>query len=424
MKKIKKQVWLAASAIVIAGNLYLIFKEDSKADRSEWLTEWDRSEEGDIVDSFSVEGVIVPSDEFPVYFDESKGTLERVLVKEGDAIEPSTPLFEYSSDVVDEEIDRLTAEKEEVQQKVSLIDNQLSQLRLLLSEAEREENSTVTDNNLFENNNESNANDDERTTIIQSGDASTGVEQAILEQETEKQKLQEEVKKYDTLIAAQEAKKSNLVVRSTTEGYIKSIDTSLNNPILIINSSVPAVKGVFDEKQVALAAIDQNVEVTVDTTLDQFNGSLVTVSTYPEQEPSVKRKSLYPYSAQLTGAQSNDLYPGLKANVEVITAQQLEAVTIPNTAILKKNKKSYAVILNKQGLLERRRIETGLHVDGVYEVKSGIEAGEAIVIHPQDLIMKRGSFITPINADHVKKKPWNQLSRTEKMKYTLMGFLS
>jgi HlyD family secretion protein len=99
-------------------------------------------------------------------------------------------------------------------------------------------------------------------------------------------------------------------------------------------------------------------------------------------------------------------------------------VTIPNTAILKKNKKLYAIIMNKEGLLERRRIETGLHVDGVYQVTNGVEAGEAIVIDPHSLIMKRGSFITPIDTDHVKKKPWNELSRTEKIKCALMGFLS
>ncbi|MET1029359.1 MAG: hypothetical protein ABWX97_00200, partial [Domibacillus tundrae] len=160
------------------------------------------------------------------------------------------------------------------------------------------------------------------------------------------------------------------------------------------------------------------------TTLEQFDGSLGAVSTYPEEEPSVKRKSLYPFSAQLSGIESSDLYPGLKANVKVITAEQPDVVTIPNTAILKKNKKSYAVILNKQGLLERRQIETGLHVDGVYQVVSGVETGEAIVIDPYDLIMQRGPFITPVNADHVKKKPWNELSRTEKVKYALMGFLS
>ena len=416
MKRIKKQVWLAASAAVIAGNLYLIFKEDSKAVRTEWLTDWDRSETGDVVEAFSAEGVVVPSDEYPIYFDETKGTLEQMLVKEGDAIQPGTALFEYSSDEVDEEIDRLTAEKEETQQQISLIDNQLSQLRILLSQAESEENNT-SDTGTSSNSGSS-------TTIIQNGDASTEIEKDILQQETEKQKLQEEVKKFDTLISAQETKKSDLVVKSANEGYVKKIDTSLNNPLLTINSSVPAVQGVFDEKQVAKATAGQSVEVTVDTTLEQFDGSLGTVSTYPEEEPSVKRKSLYPFSAQLTGVESSDLYPGLKANVKVITEEQRDVVTIPNTAILKKNKKSYAVILNKQGLLERRQIQTGLHVDGVYQVISGVETGEAIVIDPYRLIMKHGSFITPINADHVKKKPWNELSRTEKIKYTLIGFLS
>lgn len=417
MKKIKKQVWLAASAVVIAGNLYLIFKEDSKAARTEWLTEWDRSEMGDVVESFSAEGVVVPSDEYPVYFDSSRGSLEQVLVKEGDAIQPGTSLFEYSSNEVDDEIARLTAEKDEAQQQISLIDNQISQLRVLLSQAESEESSNLEVPS-------SGDDEDNTTTVIQSGDASTSIEKDILQQETEKQKLQEQVKKFDTLIAAQEAKKSDLVVKSANEGYVKEIDTSLNNPILTISSSVPAVQGVFDEKQVALAEAGQRVEVTVDTTLEQFGGSLGTVSTYPEEEPTVKQKSLYPFSAQLSGVEAGSLYAGLKANVQVVTEEQPDVVTIPNTAILTKNKKTYVVVATDRGRLERRQIETGLHVDGVYQVVSGVEDGEVIVIDPYSLVMKHGPFITPINADHVKKKPWNELSRTEKMKYALMGFLS
>lgn len=416
MKKIKKQVWLAASTVVIAGNLYLIFKEDSKAARTEWLTEWDRSEMGDVVESFSAEGVVVPSDEYPVYFDSSRGSLEQVLVKEGDAIQPGTSLFEYSSSEVDDEIARLTAEKDEAQQQISLIDNQISQLRVLLSQAESEESSNLEVS--------SSGDDEDSTTVIQSGDASTSIEKDILQQETEKQKLQEQVKKFDTLIAAQEAKKSDLVVKSANEGYVKEIDTSLNNPILTISSSVPAVQGVFDEKQVALAEAGQRVEVTVDTTLEQFGGSLGTVSTYPEEEPTVKQKSLYPFSAQLSGVEAGSLYAGLKANVQVVTEEQPDVVTIPNTAILTKNKKTYVVVATDRGRLERRQIETGLHVDGVYQVVSGVEDGEVIVIDPYSLVMKHGPFITPINADHVKKKPWSELSRTEKMKYALMGFLS
>ncbi|OLN24074.1 hypothetical protein BTO30_01245 [Domibacillus antri] len=416
MKRIKKRVCLAASTVVIAGNLYLIFKEDSKAARTEWLTEWDRAATGDVIQSFSAEGVVVPSTEYPVYFDSSIGSLQQVLVEEGDAVETGTPLFEYSSSKIDEEIDDLNAEKEQTEQQISLIDNQISQLRILLSQAENEENGSQALSDTSADNGD--------ITVIPSGDASTTIEKEILQQETEKQKLQEAVKKYDRLIASQEARKNDLIVQSTSEGYVKKIDTSLNNPLLIINSSIPAIEGVFDEKQVQQAAAGDRVEVSVDTTAEQFEGSLGTVSQFPEEEPSVKRKSLYPFSAQLNGMQSADLYPGLKAHVKVVTNEAPEAVTIPGTAILKKNNKTYAVIMNKNGSLERRAIETGLTVDGVFEVTGGVMSGEAIVINPHELLMKRGPFITPINADHIKKKTFNELSRTEKVKYILIGVLS
>lgn len=414
MKRIKRSVLLTAGAAAIAGNVYLIVKDDSKAVRTEWLDEWDRAKIADVVQSFSAEGVIVPSDEYPIYFDSSKGSLEEVLVKEGDAIQPGTDLFRYSPEDVDDEIARLTAEKKEAEQTISLIDNQLSQLRILLSQAEQEENLNLT----------APSTDNDETTVIQSGDASTSLEQEILEKETEKQKLQEEVKKYDSLLAAQESKKDGLTVKSTHEGYVKSIDTTLSNPLIVINSSVPAVQGVFTEKQVAKAAVNQRVEVTVDTTLDQFDGTLGAVNTYPEEAPTVKQDSLYPFSAQLSGAETADLFPGLKANVKVVTAEQLDAVTVPHTAFLKRGDKLYVVVMDANGQLQRREVEAGLHADGTYQIASGVEDNELIVINPNELVVKSGSFITPVDLENIKKKPWATMTHTEKVKYALMGFLS
>ncbi|KIL76401.1 efflux RND transporter periplasmic adaptor subunit [Bacillus badius] len=411
MKQVKKSVWLTASALIVAGNLYLTFKEDSKADRSQWLSEWNQSAKDDVVETFQTTGVITPADEYPVYFDKNEGTFLKFLVEKGQKVDAGTPLFEYSSSGIEQEIKELEAEKTQTEKQIQLIDGQISKLNSILNKLEREEKDR----------------DNEKDNKKDSA-AKVTVEKDIIDQETEKEKLEEEIRKYETLISQAESKKSNLVVRSEKEGIVKKLNSELNNPIITIRSPEAAIQGVFNEQQMNQVKEGLAIHASVDPLPVTFHGEISSIERFPEQEPSVKRKSLYPFTAQLDKSNMDEaadqLLPGMKANVTVVTKEALQAVTVPASTLMKSGSKTYVFVLNKKGKIEKRAVKKGLAVDGIQEIKSGLKAGEKVVANPDELVIEKGAFITPADYTAIKKEQFQKLSKTERLKLLIMGILS
>lgn len=410
MKRVKKSVWLTASSLIIAGNLYLTFKEDSKADRSQWLSEWKQSAKDDVVETFQTTGVITPADESPVYFDKNEGTFLRFLVEKGQKVGAGTPLFEYSSSSLEQEIEELQAEKTQTEKQIQLIDGQISKLNSILDKMEKE------------------ADDETDNKEEKDSAAKVTVEKEIIDQETEKLKLEEEMSKYDTLISQAEAKKSNLVVKSEKEGIVKELNSRLDNPIITIHSPEAAVQGVFNEQQMNKVSEGLIIHASVDPLPVTFHGEISSIEKFPEQEPSVKRKSLYPFTAQLDKSTmeeaADQLLPGMKANVTVVTKESLQAVTVPASTLMKSGNQSYVFVLNAKGQIEKRVVKKGLLVDGIQEIKSGLKADEKVVAHPDKLITDHGRFITPLDYTAMQKKHLQQMTKTERLKLLVMGILS
>lgn len=412
--KVKKSVWLTASVLIVASNLYLTMKEDSKADRSQWLTEWNQSAKDDVVETFQTTGVIIPADEYPIYFDKNEGTFLKFLVEKGQQVDAGTPLFEYSSSKLEEEIEELQADKKQAEKQIQLIDGQISKLNSILDKIEREEKAA-------------NDKDDEKDDKKDSA-AKVTVEKDIIDQETEKLKLEEEVRKYDSLISQTESKKSNLVVKSEQEGIVKDLNSRLDNPIITIRSPEAAVQGVFNEQQMNKVKDGLMIHASVDPLPVTFQGEISHIEKFPEQEPSVKRKSLYPFTAQLDKSNmkeaADQLLPGMKANVTVVTKEALQAVTVPASTLTKIGNHSYVFVLNTKGQIEKRAVQKGLLVDGLQEIKSGLKAGEKVVSHPESLIADHDRFITPADYTAIQKKQLQELTKTERLKFMLMGVLS
>ena len=69
MKKWKIISLSAVSGLLIAGNLYLIGKEDSKIERTLYVENWTKAKLGDVSRTFQTQGMVVPYEEYPAYFD-------------------------------------------------------------------------------------------------------------------------------------------------------------------------------------------------------------------------------------------------------------------------------------------------------------------------------------------------------------------
>ena len=115
----KKSYYIAASAVIffIGVNLYLLLKEDSKAERTVYINEWTRIANGDVTQTFETEGVALPESEHYVYFDEDQGEMASIYVKEGEIVTAGAPLFSYDTEELEKqkteteiEVERLESE--------------------------------------------------------------------------------------------------------------------------------------------------------------------------------------------------------------------------------------------------------------------------------------------------------------------------
>jgi membrane fusion protein, copper/silver efflux system len=73
----------------------------------------------------------------------------------------------------------------------------------------------------------------------------------------------------------------------------------------------------------------------------------------------------------------NDLKPEMFGDVVIDTAPR-QALVVPEDAVIVTGARKVAFVILDDGQLVPRTIETGLHVDGNYEVKSGLKAGDKV----------------------------------------------
>ncbi len=71
---------------------------------------------------------------------------------------------------------------------------------------------------------------------------------------------------------------------------------------------------------------------------------------------------------------------GMFAKITLYTVDYANSVTIPGDAVVTKDEKQYAYVVTSDNKVEQRELKLGKSVDGVYQVLSGINAGEKIVI--------------------------------------------
>lgn len=74
---------------------------------------------------------------------------------------------------------------------------------------------------------------------------------------------------------------------------------------------------------------------------------------------------------------------GLEVETKVMIEAPREVLLIPEGAVYLKNSKQYVKIL-KEGKLVEKEIKTGIKVDGNFEVTSGLELGEQVILNYQE----------------------------------------
>ncbi|GAB3319330.1 efflux RND transporter periplasmic adaptor subunit [Larkinella ripae] len=114
-------------------------------------------------------------------------------------------------------------------------------------------------------------------------------------------------------------------------------------------------------------------------------------------KPSVKN-GVVQFVVQLDDNQHSSLRPNMKVEVFVVTNRTTKAVRVANGPAFKGKKRQFVYVLNDKGVAQRREVETGLSNFDFVELRSGIQAGEKVIItdlseyeHLQEITIDNGS---------------------------------
>jgi len=87
-----------------------------------------------------------------------------------------------------------------------------------------------------------------------------------------------------------------------------------------------------------------------------------------------------------------ELKPGMFATVNFTPAARAEVLAVPSEAVIKTGKRSVVIVAQAEGRFTPAEVETGIEANGRTEIRSGLEAGQKVVVSGQFLIDSEASL--------------------------------
>ena len=398
---------LTVSLLFIGTNTYLIEKANSKVDREVRVAEWEPVNKGDLAKVLPKAGVVASEEENYIYFNDEFGSFKKFLVKEGDQIKSGTPLYEY-------EVTDQTQQKNVLESEVDQLEDEIDSIEDNISDLKRLESSLP-----------SSSTDDKDIPIDASAlQSEYDLKKEIAAKELEIDRLEDQIDNLERQIKDIESYETTLTVQSSVEGTIKDLSHAIDNPLITIASQSTIVTTDLTEKEIV--TVDENMNATVQSDIEKKTqkGIVTKVATLPKNDPHIQTDSMYPVEVKLQDTKNN-LLPGHHVFLSIITEEVKGAFVVPVTAVEKEGESKYIWILTSKGTVEKRKVETGLAVDGQQQIKSGVKAGEYYIVYPGDTpaLQKGATFITAFDWDKVKLRDLKKFDRQTILENLLLGIL-
>ncbi|KPL59330.1 efflux RND transporter periplasmic adaptor subunit [Rossellomorea vietnamensis] len=398
---------LTLSLLFIGANTYLIEKADSKVDRELRVAEWEPVNKGALAKELPKAGVVASEEENYIYFNDEFGSFKKFLVKEGDQIKSGTPLYEYEVTDQSQQKSVLESEADQLEDEIDSIEENISDLKRLESSLP------------------SGATDDKEIPIEASAlQSEYDLKKEIAAKELEIDRLESQVDNLERQISDIESYETTLTVQSSVDGTIKDLSHAIDNPLITIASQSTIVTTDLTEKEIV--KVDEIMSATVQSDVEEKiqKGIVTRVATLPKNDPHIQTDSMYPVEIKLQDTK-NELLPGHHVFLSIITEEVKGAFVVPVTAIEKDGESKYIWILTSKGSVEKRKVETGLTVDGQQQIRSGVKAGEYYIVYPDEIpaLQKGAAFITALDWDKVKLRDLKKFDRPTILENLLLGIL-
>lgn len=266
----------------------------------------------------------------------------------------------------------------------SELQRKVSQLQLDL------ENTQLTYDNyklLYESNKEMAESEKNKTTV--------SAETADLTYESTVNKLQQEVLSTqltaENLYAYVQELNSCLqdnVILSPCDGLVTNIafeageQIDLTQDVITIaqNDSISIVLSI-DQDDISNVSLDQQALVTFDTSEETFEGKVNAISVSPMAAgaPTVN----YTVTVTVEGEGLEDIYEGMSCTVDLVSERVDDVLIIPKRAITTRGDKNYVTVKQEDGTSLQQEVTLGFTDGSSYEVTSGLEEGDIVLIESQ-----------------------------------------
>ncbi|WP_281976203.1 efflux RND transporter periplasmic adaptor subunit [Halobacillus litoralis] len=404
-------IGLLIVAFITTNALLIFFDDKEKVDRKSYINEWSRTITYDLFEKLQTRGVFTSEESSPVYFNEETGSFGEFLVKEGDSVSEGDDLYTY-------EVENYYQQEANLQGEISRLEEEIGAIEDYIDEVE---DYTIPDPPQSENDSAFGSDDSEETPPPSYVETEFLKEEKIAEKEKELAKQEAMLEMVEDQLDQLQDNGDQITVTSTFSGTVTHISEELEAPLLTLESRNLVLEGELREGERKDVEEGMSAEISVPDLDVEATGTLESVDEFPE-DMKVHRSSRYPYSISLDDA-NEELLPGYHADVKLITDEALGVVTSLETA-LETDENLYAWVMNAEGQLERREIESGLEENGLVEIVSGLEEGEWLAIYPKDEFRDDATFFTPLKIDEMPVQDLFKIEQKSMITYGLLGIMS
>jgi HlyD family secretion protein len=393
---VKKKVWIWVAAIVgilvIAGTGTYLYAKTGTApvsnDSGIMSVSVQKVSEQELVESILVTGKIVPESEQKVFLEPEKGEISEFKVAENQAVKAGDPLVVYDSSKIDSELKKAIREKELLQSRGKTEQSQIADITKRLAEAKKKMETQGTET-------------EEPTEGLLTQEDVNQLSNEKVQQEMQYESTKSEITSAEDRIKELNAQKNEMTIVSKMDGIIVKVNQNVANteagaaePVIHIISSQPyKVIGSMSEFDTVKIKEGQPVIIRPKVFKDrEWTGAVESVSQFPNAEGGggegfeggggAGNVTMYPFKVTITD-DTTELRQGFHVSLEIKAGDSTKKVAIPHPALIDEAGIKIVYIL-KDGILERREVQTGVMNDAFIEVTSGITPGELVVLTPTE----------------------------------------
>ena len=353
LQRSKRRMWVRFGVVLICGLVFQACGQEEPATVAEVLRPpvmVVTSEQRDVVDRLSATGQLMAKAAATVAA-QVKGQVTEIQVHEGEAVESGAVL--------------LVIDPERRQLEVASAKAQVAQAQAELAVAKRNYQRTKR---LSKGNVASEARlDEDRTreslarSAANGAEARLGLARRALEDSTVRAP-------FSGLIAR----------RHVSVGEYLSTGAALFDLVALDPIEVEFNLAEIDSSKVALG---HPVKISIAPYPDETFDATVTVIS-PTIDPRTRTLRV---KAELPNPDGR-IRPGLFAHTDLGVSERLGVIVVPDDAVVQRADGAVIFRLDASGRVERRLVETGVHLDGWVEISSGLSAGDVVVVRGQTRI--------------------------------------